>query len=90
MSDKKIVNSDVAPLMFEYFEAICKIPHGSDNETAIADYIAKFADERGLEYYKDDANNVLVRMPATAGRENEEILMLQGHTDMVCEKDGNV
>jgi len=90
MADKKIVNSEIAPLMFEYFEEICKIPHGSDNEAEIANYIADFAKERGLEYYKDEANNVLVRKAATAGRENEEYLLLQGHTDMVCEKDGNV
>lgn len=90
MADKKIVNSSIAPVMFEYFEEICKIPHGSDNEAAIADYIVDFAQARDLECYRDEANNVLIRKAATQGREGEESLMLQGHTDMVCEKDSNV
>ena len=90
MSDKRVVNSEIASAMFGYFEEISKIPRGSNNEAAIADYIADFAAKRGLEYYKDEANNVLVRKAATKGRENEDSLLLQGHTDMVCEKDGNV
>ena len=90
MSENKIVNSSIAPIMFGYFEEICKIPHGSENEGEIAEYIANFAKQRGLECYKDEANNVLVRKNATKGRENEASLLLQGHTDMVCEKDGNV
>ena len=90
MADKIIVNSDISQAMFSYFEEICKIPHGSENEAEIANYIVEFANNRGLECYKDDANNVLVRKPATKGRENEDFLLLQGHTDMVCEKDGNV
>lgn len=76
--------------MFELFEEICKIPHGSDNEAQIAEYISDFAKERGLWVYKDEANNVLVRKNSTKGRENEPMILLQGHTDMVCEKDGNV
>ena len=87
MADKKIVNSEIAPLMFEYFEEICKIPHGSENEAQIAEYIENFAKSRNLECYKDEANNVLVRMNGSKGRENEDFLLLQGHTDMVCEKD---
>ena len=76
--------------MFELFEEICKIPHGSDNEAQIAEYISDFAKERGLWVYKDEANNVLVRKNSTKGRENGPMILLQGHTDMVCEKDGNV
>ena len=90
MAENRIVNSEKAPELFGFFEEICKIPHGSDNETAIADYIVKFAKDRGLEFYRDEANNVLIRKEATEGRADEESLLLQGHTDMVCEKDGNV
>ena len=90
MADKRIVNSDIAPLMFEYFEEICKSPHGSNNEGQIADYIESFAKARELECYRDEANNILVRKSATSGREGEEAILLQGHTDMVCEKEGNV
>lgn len=71
---------------FNYFEEISAIPRGSGNEKGIADYIVAFAKKRGLECYRDETNNVFVRMPATKGRENEGAVMLQGHTDMVCEK----
>ena len=90
MSENVIVNSKIAPVMFKYFEEICKIPHGSENEGAIAEYIAEFARARGLECCKDEENNVLVRKDGTRGREKENYLLLQGHTDMVCEKDSGV
>lgn len=81
-----IVNSKIAPLMFHYFEEICKIPHGSGNEKEIADYLVAFAGARGLYCYRDEENNVFIKKPATAGRESEKPIALQGHTDMVCEK----
>jgi dipeptidase D len=71
---------------FNYFEEISAIPRGSGNEQGIADYIVAFAKKRGLECHRDETNNVFVRMPATKGRESEGAIMLQGHTDMVCEK----
>ena len=71
---------------FNYFEEISAIPRGSGNEKGIADYIVDFANKRGLYCYRDEVNNVFVRMPASAGRENEGAVMLQGHTVMVCEK----
>ena len=81
-----IVKSEIAPQMFYYFEEICKIPHGSGNEKQIADYLCTFAEERGLDFYRDEENNVLIKKNGTAGRENQEPVLLQGHTDMVCEK----
>ena len=71
---------------FNYFEEISAIPRGSGNEKGIADYIVEFAKARDLFFYRDDTNNVFVRLPATEGREEERAVMLQGHTDMVCEK----
>lgn len=81
-----VVNSKIAPLMFHYFEEISRIPRGSGNEKGIADYLVAFADARGLACYRDGENNVLIKMKATAGRENDAPVLLQGHTDMVCEK----
>lgn len=81
-----IVNSSIAPLMFRYFEEISLIPRGSGNEKGIADHLVAFAKERGLEWYRDEENNVFIKKNATAGRENEPPMLLQGHTDMVCEK----
>ncbi len=73
-----------------YFEEICKIPHGSGNEARIAEYIEDFARSRGYFCLRDDENNVFVRMAATPGREGESAVLLQGHTDMVCEKNADV
>lgn len=72
--------------VFRFFEDICAIPHGSGNEKGIADYIEGFAKSRRLVYTRDRVNNVFIKKPATDGRENEPPIMLQAHTDMVCEK----
>lgn len=71
---------------FYYFEQISKIPHGSKNEKEIAKYIVDFAKKRNLECKIDDFDNVFIVKNATQGRENEPAVMLQAHTDMVCEK----
>ena len=87
---KEYVVSDYEPArFFEFFEDICEIPHGSGNEKAISDYLVAFAKVRGIECYQDEIYNVLYRIPATEGRENEPSVLLQGHTDMVCEKNGD-
>ena len=76
--------------MLELFEEITRIPRSSYNEEEIALYICSFAKARGLWYYKDEKHNVLVKLPGTPGRECESAVLLQGHTDMVCEADFGV
>ena len=71
---------------FYYFEEISKIPRGSRNEDKITEYICNFAESLGLEYIRDESNNVLIVKNATQGRENDAPVLLQAHTDMVCEK----
>lgn len=73
-------------LVFKYFEEISNIPRGSGNEKAISDYLVSFAKERNLEYVQDDVLNVIIRKPATKGYENSKGVIIQGHMDMVCEK----
>ena len=72
--------------VFRYFETICSIPHGSGNTGPIADYLIQFARDRGLEWYRDSANNVVLTKPASPGYEGADTIILQAHTDMVCEK----
>lgn len=72
--------------VWKYFEDICKIPHGSGNEKAVSDYCVAFAREHGLEVWQDEAWNVVIVKEASAGYEDREPLILQGHLDMVCEK----
>lgn len=74
--------------VLEYFERLCGIPHGSGNEQGVVSMLCEFAEKQGLEYFKDEHNNVLIKKKGSAGRENEPCVMLQGHTDMVCEKNG--
>lgn len=72
--------------VFYYFAEISKIPRQSGNEKAISDYLKKFAEDRGLFVRQDESLNILIKKPATAGYENKPIVIIQGHMDMVCEK----
>lgn len=72
--------------VFDFFEKIAEIPHGSFNTKQISDYLVDFAKERNLEYFQDEANNVIINKPATPGYEKSDPLMIQGHIDMVCEQ----
>lgn len=85
-----VCKSFAYPNLMRFFEEISAIPRPSYHEGAIADYLVRFANERGLECYRDEFNNVLINIGATAGREDTEALLLQGHTDMVCEKNEGV
>ena len=73
--------------VFKYFEEMCAIPHGSGNTKAISDYLVDFAKAHGLRYIQDEANNVILFGDATPGYEDHAPVILQGHMDMVCEKD---
>ncbi|MBQ3252533.1 MAG: aminoacyl-histidine dipeptidase [Oscillospiraceae bacterium] len=73
--------------VFAYFEKLCSIPHGSGNTKAISDYLVSFAKEQGIRYIQDELNNVIFFQEGTCGLENRAPVILQGHMDMVCEKD---
>ena len=75
--------------VFHYFSEISKIPRGSKKEKKISDYLVNFAKERNLEVVQDKALNVLIKKAATKGYENFSPLILQGHMDMVWEKNKN-
>ncbi len=72
--------------LFHFFEDISAIPRGSANEKAISDYLVAFAEKRNLWYHRDALFNVIIKKPASAGAKEKPAVMLQGHTDMVCEK----
>ena len=81
------VLSELEPkVVWKHFEALTKIPRASGNEAAARQYILDQARKLGLEAQQDQAGNVVVRKPAHRGRENAPIALLQGHLDMVCEK----
>lgn len=71
----------------EIFEELSAIPRGSGNVKAVSDWCAEFARKRGFEAVQDEWHNCLIRVPATPGKEDRPTLILQGHLDMVCEKE---
>lgn len=72
--------------LWYYFEEISKIPRESKNEREVMDYIVNFAEKNKLAYKRDDAGNVVICRPASQGYEGKPVVVLQGHVDMVCEK----
>ncbi len=88
MSEKKLAGLEPGKV-FAFFEEICAIPHGSRNTKAISDYLVEFAKARGLRYLQDESNNVILFAPGTCGMEDHAPVILQGHMDMVCEKDAD-
>ncbi len=74
-------------VVFDWFEQLCQIPHGSGNTKHISDFLVSFARQRGLQHIQDGLNNVIIFKPGTPGYENKAPVILQGHMDMVCEQD---
>lgn len=79
-------NLEPAPV-FKYFEKICSIPRGSGNTGAISDFCVSFAKEHELDVLKDKKNNIIIWKKGTPGYENSPSVIIQGHLDMVCEKE---
>ncbi|SCJ90302.1 Cytosol non-specific dipeptidase [uncultured Clostridium sp.] len=82
----KVLQNLEPKLVFDFFEKISDIPRGSGNEKAISDYLLKFGKELGLETIQDEALNIIIKKPASKGYENAPTVIIQGHMDMVCEK----
>ncbi len=76
--------------VFHYFEEICGIPHGSGNMDEISNYCAEFAKDHQLQYHKDAYGNLILQKKASEGYEGAEPVIIQGHLDMVCEKESGV
>ena len=86
MEEKRLAGLEPSAV-FGYFEDLCAIPHGSHNEKAISDSLVAFAKEQGIRYIQDEYNNVILFADGTCGMEDHAPVILQGHMDMVCEKD---
>lgn len=75
--------------VFYHFEEISKIPRESYNEKAISDYLVEFGKKLNLETYQDKYYNVILRRKASQGYEDAPGIIIQGHMDMVCEKEND-
>ncbi len=81
---------DLQPnLLWKYFYEITQVPRPSKKEGKIIAYLLEFAQQHNLEVKNDNAGNVLITKPATKGYENSPTVILQGHVDMVCEKNND-
>ena len=86
MATKKLSGLEPAAV-FGYFEELCSMPHGSGNTKQISDHLVEFAKKNDLKYIQDEMNNVILFGEGTCGKEDHPPVILQGHMDMVCEKD---
>jgi len=73
-------------VLWKHFAVLAATPRASTKEAAARAYVLEQAKKLGLEAVQDEAGNVVVRKPACSGRENATPALLQGHLDMVCEK----
>lgn len=86
----KVLGNLNPQLLWNHFEEICNIPHPSRKEGKLAEYVISVGKRNGLETITDEFGNVIIRKPATAGKENLQTTVLQGHLDMVPEKNSDV
>ena len=76
-------------LVWERFYEISQAPRPSKQETKIREYLKQFAASRNLNFKEDETGNIVIKIPASKGFENAPVVILQGHVDMVCEKNKN-
>jgi dipeptidase D len=72
--------------VWKHFDKLAAIPRASTKEGAAREYVRSTATKLGLESVQDDVGNIVIRKPARPGREGAPMALLQGHLDMVCEK----
>ena len=77
-------------LVWKHFDEIRKIPRCSKHEEKIREYIIDFAKKQNLRFKTDKVGNIVIFKPASSGMQNKPIVVLQGHMDMVCEKNSDV
>src|SRR3989304_5511153 len=77
-------------LIWNHFEEITKHPRPSKQEEKVVQYVLEFGKKLNFETSRDKFGNILIRKPATPGKENTKTIILQGHLDMVCEKNRGV
>jgi dipeptidase D len=83
------INELEPKVIWENFHELTRIPRPSGHEEQIRDYVEQFGKNLGLETIRDEAGNVIIRKPATPGMENRKGVILQGHLDMVPQKNND-
>ena len=78
------MNETILNGVLEEFAKLAAIPRPSKHEAQVSDYLKKFFEERGLKVVQDSFKNIIAEVPATNGKENSPLTILQAHMDMVC------
>lgn len=86
----KVLGTLKPELVWKHFEELCNCPRPSKKEEKAVEYVVAFAKSKNLETIKDKFGNVIVKKPASPGKENLKTVVLQGHLDIVCEKNRDV
>ena len=89
VSEETLLDSLQPADVFGFFKEISEIPHGSYHTTEISNYLESFAKNYELAYVRDEMGNMIIRRPGSSGYEEAKPLALQGHIDMVCEKESS-
>ncbi|MBU1098369.1 MAG: cytosol nonspecific dipeptidase [Ignavibacteriae bacterium HGW-Ignavibacteriae-2] len=83
---KDVIKNLKPALLWKYFYEISQVPRPSKKEEKIREYVIDFAQKHSLEFVEDKVGNIVIKVPASKGFENKPTVVLQGHVDMVCEK----
>jgi dipeptidase D len=75
------------PRVWEHFEALSRVARPSRLEEPVIEHVRAWAKSHGFELTQDSGRNLVIRVPATSGREDAPVVTIQGHLDMVCERD---
>lgn len=86
--NKEIYNIEPKEV-WQHFYSLTQVPRPSKHEDKIQEFMVKFGNDLGLETIKDEIGNVIIKKPATAGMENRKGVVLQGHLDMVPQKNSD-
>jgi dipeptidase D len=75
--------------LWKHFYSLTQIPRPSKKEDEVVDFVEKFGKDLGLETIRDEVGNVIIKKPATPGMENKKTIVMQGHLDMVPQKNSD-
>ena len=83
---KSVIEGLEPKLVWDYFYEITQVPHPSKKEEKIRAHVREFANKNSFDFVEDEVGNIVIKVPATPGYENSQTIVIQGHLDMVCEK----
>ncbi len=87
--NKEAIEGLEPKLLWEYFYGMTQVPRPSKKEEKIREWVKDFARKNNFDFNEDKTGNIVIKVPATEGMEDAPTIVLQGHVDMVCEKNND-